>query len=153
MSKTSDAIVRQIMGRCKHFDGLNGGDLNDDSKKCKRGRIYRGLVGGEQLGWMKRAPCLARNDTAVECEWREFPTEDEAQAEAQADEERTQHIFAAMMACAEDSNAHGFVDNRRDMTGQIVCPACGGTLKYSRAGYNGHIWGKCETVDCLAWMQ
>ncbi len=29
----------------------------------------------------------------------------------------------------------------------------GGTLHYSVAGYNGHLWGQCTTVGCARWME
>ena len=38
------------------------------------------------------------------------------------------------------------------VTGNIICPECGKNLHYSVSSYNGHIWGKCETDKCLAWM-
>lgn len=38
-------------------------------------------------------------------------------------------------------------------TGSIICPKCGNNLNYSRAGSNGHVWGRCKTVGCLSWME
>lgn len=35
----------------------------------------------------------------------------------------------------------------------IDCPACGGRLHLSQAASNGHVWGKCETEDCVSWME
>jgi len=35
----------------------------------------------------------------------------------------------------------------------IECPACGGGLHLSQAASNGHIHGKCETKDCVSWME
>ena len=35
--------------------------------------------------------------------------------------------------------------------GEIPCPECVGRLRWSRAE-NGHVWGACETADCLRWM-
>ena len=35
--------------------------------------------------------------------------------------------------------------------GIIECPECQGRLFYNIA-YNGHIWGRCETIGCLSWM-
>ncbi len=35
----------------------------------------------------------------------------------------------------------------------IECPRCKGKLHLSHAASNGHIWGKCETEDCMAWME
>jgi hypothetical protein len=38
--------------------------------------------------------------------------------------------------------------------GSITCPKCGGTLRFSVAiNYNNHVHGRCETSDCLTWME
>ena len=34
--------------------------------------------------------------------------------------------------------------------GVKVCPKCGNNLHFSQRD-NGHVWGKCETKDCLEW--
>jgi hypothetical protein len=34
-----------------------------------------------------------------------------------------------------------------------VCPICGGKLHLQYGGYNGHLWGKCETEECLLWLE
>lgn len=35
----------------------------------------------------------------------------------------------------------------------IECPVCKGRLHLSQAAYNGHVHGKCETKDCVAWIE
>lgn len=42
---------------------------------------------------------------------------------------------------------------KNDRVGIIECPKCKGKLHYSISSYNNHVWGKCETENCLAWMQ
>jgi hypothetical protein len=37
--------------------------------------------------------------------------------------------------------------------GEINCPTCRGRLHWSRAAENGHVWGRCETEDCVSWIQ
>lgn len=39
--------------------------------------------------------------------------------------------------------------------GAIDCPTCGGvgTLKFSRAGHNGHVHAACTTAGCVNWME
>jgi hypothetical protein len=37
--------------------------------------------------------------------------------------------------------------------GVKTCPVCGGRLHMSHSGYNGHVHGKCETENCLNWME
>ncbi len=41
----------------------------------------------------------------------------------------------------------------KDWQGTERCPACGGTLHLTHSSYNGHVWGRCETTDCLSWME
>lgn len=36
--------------------------------------------------------------------------------------------------------------------GKIKCPKCGKDLHYRRAQSNGHVWGQCESQDCLGWL-
>lgn len=38
-------------------------------------------------------------------------------------------------------------------SGVEECPACHGCLRLSIAASNGHVWGKCQTAGCLAWME
>lgn len=35
--------------------------------------------------------------------------------------------------------------------GVITCPMCGKELSWVRHS-NGHLWGMCETENCLSWM-
>ena len=38
--------------------------------------------------------------------------------------------------------------------GEMKCPACKeGTLRYSRAAYNGHVQARCSTNGCVQWME
>lgn len=35
----------------------------------------------------------------------------------------------------------------------IECPVCKGRLHLSQSACNGHVWGRCETKDCVSWME
>ena len=38
--------------------------------------------------------------------------------------------------------------------GEMACPVCKtGKLRYSRAGYNGHVHAACSTDTCVRWME
>jgi len=37
--------------------------------------------------------------------------------------------------------------------GSMQCPKCGGTLRVSIAGVNGHTRGYCKTTGCLNWIE
>ena len=151
MSDTREQ-VDQIVSTCKHFCGYG---IGNPDKKCSAGINTRALVGGPDLGWIKRAPCSSTNDTEVVCSKREFPTREEAEDEVKERSERMEFTMKAMSRCIHDSEEQGFAigEDEEDVVGEIECPACGKVLKYSRSSYNGHVWGKCETEGCLQWMQ
>lgn len=35
----------------------------------------------------------------------------------------------------------------------VVCPACNGRLHLFQAGYNGHVMAKCETENCVNFIE
>lgn len=37
--------------------------------------------------------------------------------------------------------------------GTIPCPVCQKNLFYSRAASNGHVHARCETPDCICFME
>jgi hypothetical protein len=38
--------------------------------------------------------------------------------------------------------------------GEMKCPVCKvGTLRYSRAAYNGHVHAACSNCECVRWME
>lgn len=38
--------------------------------------------------------------------------------------------------------------------GEMACPVCKeGTLRYSRAAYNGHVHACCSNPKCVRWME
>lgn len=41
----------------------------------------------------------------------------------------------------------------KDRSEVIECPKCQGRLHMFQSSYNGHVHGKCETEDCLQWME
>lgn len=45
------------------------------------------------------------------------------------------------------------IDESGKPAGVMECPVCSGKLHYSKSDYNGHIHGKCETAECLSWME
>lgn len=60
-----------------------------------------------------------------------------------SDKSNIDFIFEAFMLIMKEKGGSGL----------IVCPKCKGTLKWTRASNNKHVWGKCQTTDCLSWMQ
>lgn len=42
---------------------------------------------------------------------------------------------------------------KKDIRSKIPCPRCKSDLHFSITAYNGHIWGKCSTKDCIRWVE
>jgi transcriptional regulator with XRE-family HTH domain len=45
-----------------------------------------------------------------------------------------------------------YEDAKNKKKGSIICPVCNKRLHYVKHS-NGHIWGKCETENCIQFMQ
>ena len=133
---------------CKFYNGL----MNDS---CEKNIKYESFAKGERFGIFKRIPCFEKNGFD-DCQLREFYSEEETK---QHDEEVEKRMVAMVFAIAKIKDENN-VDiewecptNKNDSKrGIIECPMCKGKLHYSISGFNGHIWGKCETEGCLSWM-
>lgn len=147
-------------GQCMHFNGL----LN---KICNRGVSYAQFLPG--------MPCIqsinksARGGTYLRagevpaetmvfpgaqpkerCPFYEEPTDEQVQAErAKMDALMDRHIAAIKVASQWRVKPKPAQDRR----GTVECPICKGTLHLSQSAYNGHVHGKCETQDCVSWME
>lgn len=129
-------------GTCKHFTGYQNG-------KCMAGIEYRALVGGDDFGWAARLPCVTNSPLnkpgGPPCEKFEEPTAEELAADKAATRKRMDGFVEALRRIKAANKGRG-------EAGVVTCPECKGQLHFSIAKLNGHIWGKCETPDCLAWM-
>jgi hypothetical protein len=139
------------MGTCRHYNGTVGGT----NACCEAGVNYRALVGGPDLGWLARLPCVPRSRTdagdVVHCalfapKTREEIAAERAEMRAALDRMgRLDPLFGKIKA-----DHHG-----RDASGTMDCPECGaaGALRWSHAAYNGHVRLHCSTPDCLSIME
>lgn len=129
---------------CKHYRAMS------EHKTCEKGVAYDDFKG---LKFDQR-PCFERNGVAPPgCALAEFQTPEE-----RADREREINARLAQIGTARKA----IVDHlggpwKRGMAGsagEIKCPVCeGGTLRFSRAGYNGHIHAGCSTNGCVRWIE
>lgn len=76
-----------------------------------------------------------------------FVTSEEAK---KRDEELKETMTSIMAVYAEVENRG--LGKGNGGSGMMKCPKCGNTLAFSVAPINGHVWGRCETKGCLAWM-
>lgn len=150
-----ERIVKQIQAselrHCQHFNGI-GNDC------CKAGVKYADVsldhapVPYESRGYTytrtRSWPCFVdEKEAAGRCASVSFLTSEEARAKA----ERRADDLEIMMEGAR--RAHEASKGVGSGTGFVVCPKCDGRLHWSKAASNGHVWGKCETQGCLAWVE
>lgn len=130
---------------CKHYHGMYRKD------SCDAGIAFRDLPKYGEKGFMDSCPCFG---PSTGCEKAEYPTPEELAAQEAAFELRCQNtgkVRHAIVAYLGGPWKHGTPGAQ----GTIDCPVCGGTasLRFSRAGYNGHIHAGCSTENCVSWME
>jgi DNA-binding XRE family transcriptional regulator len=128
--------LNMSLGECARAASMTTQELS----KIERGRIDPSEVTcdaiGAVLGW-----------TGAEVR-ASLPDKAELEKSAQ----RFNDVILAMGACHADAKARGYGKGHAGQ-GSIECPVCKGTLRYSVAGINGHLWGVCSNKDCVRWMQ
>ena len=129
-------LREQIENRCIHFTGLF------NKTECAAGIAY-------PLNRPERLVCFKDEGGLLECPMRHFPSEEKIQKELSDIEDsnkRMSLIYPIIGRIKKDHKGH-------DWSGEELCPACGGSLYLSHASLNGHVWGKCSTPNCVAWME
>lgn len=130
---------------CKHYDA-HAALLGD--KVCRAGINMRILAGGERLGWVLRTPCMKKNSSLVKCESFSDHTQEEIDDHdgwVSDAIERIKKSQPLIQQLKEDHPDGG--------SGVADCPCCSGKLHWGIAACNGHSHGRCETEDCLSWME
>jgi hypothetical protein len=147
-------------GTCKHY---NGSFHND---KCAIGIAYRDVTNKpDEPGCAYRKPCVKLDpldpgdahglkviaDTGPQgvCEKYEEPSQDEIAAHEKVMNEAMDRMMRTMPLCIAIKEEHA----GHDWQGVKECPICGGDLHLTHAAYNGHVHGKCETENCVSWME
>lgn len=138
-------------GTCKHFTGIR-------DETCEYGVNYRQLVGGPDFGWVLRLPCKKEKQSEIVCIEYDEPTAQEIEAHDRDVQETMRCVGKAIEEIMQKHPTckpiFGPMSDRKEgASGVITCPKCGGELRYSIAPRNNHIWGQCQTDDCLSWMQ
>jgi hypothetical protein len=146
IAKDRERRLRKLTTDCQHFRGIQ-------HTTCEAGVNMRELVGGDDHGWAARAPCLPSLDTpAVTCPKFKTRTKEEAEKVLVDSDKRLGDTRTAIVACSRDAKEKGFGQGHGGAS-YIPCPVCKtGTLRYSVASLNGHLWGQCSTSGCVNWM-
>ena len=127
---------------CKHYYGMH------KQNTCEAGVKFASLKYYGTTQFISSCPCFGPE--LGECSQATYPTAEEMaahDAEIAARFEKTVKARAAILAHC-DGGKEGTI-------GTIDFPACGGknTLEFRQSGYNGHISAKCQTEDCVHWVE
>ncbi len=148
-------LAEQIGERCKYYNGLSGRGMRDDSttRCCDAGVVYLTVKStDESRKGFDRFPCF-REGEGVPCEKRHFPTAEEVAAEVAEHNASWERLKLGIAAAGDDAKKRG-LGKGKGGAGVTTCPVCKtGELHYTVAGYNGHMWGRCSTKDCVSWAQ
>lgn len=114
--------------RCKHFTGYQ-------NIVCEAGVTYRTLVGGPNLGWLRRLPCLqteGQHDQAT-CDRFELPTAEEiAESKARSDAAVAETIRRLEAGLCPHCGAK--VEQERQVGPCVYAEPCGHRMYQGRLG-------------------
>lgn len=133
---------------CQHY----GRAENTAGMCCKKGhdlnKVQVVRTGNKSIQW---GPCIEghflKDPTSYCPDWIRRTVE---QGEARADEaEKAGLIFSKVLP---------FVNKWRSKSPKgkeevVVCPVCQGKLHLFQSSYNGHVHARCETKDCVSFME
>jgi hypothetical protein len=142
-----EKTIQFEMNYCQHYKRGKGADM-----VCSAGVDLKTLVkvpvGEKQIKW---GPCIEghtlENPTAHCPHWiRRTREMGEKRADGVERALRQMEILSPFLTEWRKKEPIG--------KSEIVeCPVCKGRLHLSQSSYNGHVHGKCETPDCVAWME
>ena len=139
-------MARHRTGFCNHYRAMS------EHTSCEAGVSYETLKGVPH----DARPCFVRNGKpgSHPCPLAKYPTAEEL---AKRDAEFAKRFEGTMKAREAIVEACGgpWKKGKPGASGTIDCPVCNGvkTLRFSRAGYNGHVHASCKTADCVSWME
>jgi hypothetical protein len=136
---------------CKHYTGTMG------NTHCRAGVAYDSVIAGKGTPQMT-LPCVIQarrlERLPTHCDKCDMPTEEELEAKGREIEKRMADIGTARKAIVAHLGGP-WKRGTPGASGAIDCPVCKGekSLRFSRAGYNGHIHAHCSTAECVSWME
>lgn len=142
-------------GLCKHYSG------SFHNKTCGAGVCYDDVTPfPKKTGCALRRPCrqipiftephqLAEFEKRGKCDKYEEPTQDDLDKYEAGIQTMMRNFEASLPLIGRVKKTH----KGQDWQGVEECPICKGKLHMTHAAYNGHVHGKCETENCLSWME
>ena len=161
-------------GTCIHFSGILS--PKKEGRFCRAGVNYDNTFDAKKPGMFLRMPCIEfycgpehgqgtyvkpgekcihkpvdrHAETVIPCPHRQEPTEEQVQANREESEKHLKQMVAGLHVASEWRIKPKPPQDRREV---VECPICKGKLHLFQSSYNGHVHGKCETKDCLSWME
>ena len=144
--KDREERIAWRMNYCQHYDPHPG------RKGCKAGcdinAIQHAEIPGKRIKW---GPCIDGHllpDAKALCpKWERYTRE---QGEAYADE--TERSLNKLLVASPFISAwRGKEPQGKSET--VECPVCKGLLHLSQSSYNGHVRARCETEDCINFIE
>ena len=140
-----------MKGHCKHYRASHIFDT------CQVGVWYSEVTPDFEKTWgrMKRMPCRKLSAWTGEpvkqgvCEKYEERTPEEEEQEKRDMQEAMDQVEMMLPLLNDLRKKH----KHKDWSGTLECPKCKGVLHVSHCGYNGHIWAKCKTENCITWAE
>lgn len=126
-------LREQIESKCIFFTGV----LHD---KCKAEISYPTDLSA--------LPCL-KDKNPPECVKRRWPTEEEITQEIKHIEDNEKRYTSIYPIIAQIKKSHA----NTNWSGSMECPVCHSELLLAYSAINGHVWGRCKTPNCIAWME
>lgn len=141
-----ERCVVRIMHTCVHFTGIQ-------HESCKAGINYHGQF-GDGPGCFAGIPCTHEDEPNLKhCPKAEYPTREQAEEEEAAWQAHIRRAMSAMASAHDDAKGKGLKKGSGGVS-SLKCPLCAdGTLRYSVASYNGHMYAACTTPGCVSWME
>lgn len=128
---------------CRHYSFDVRNFLEGGGPRCARGIDLSGS------GMPKRCMPKGPSDNFSPCGEREEYSDAERLAWLvwRRDSMRRMIIILAAIPDRTDESSWG-------KTGELPCPACNsGTVRWTRAAVNGHLWASCSTPHCFGMIQ
>jgi hypothetical protein len=140
----ADTMARQW---CEHYRGMHEKD------QCEAGVKFKDLPLHGTKAFMHACPCFGPQQAST-CVKAEYPTAEQMQAREQAFQQKLVNTGLARLAIVEHLGGP-WKRGTPGASGTIDCPVCKAEsgLRFSRAGYNGHIHAACKTEGCVSWME
>lgn len=134
-----------IRNECKHWKPLPL--LMHNGFECKKGIKIKEITNDPK--WFSKCPCLYHNESSVNCEHREFYTDEELEIKSKEQEEEFKKILDA------EEKIRPYINDfkKANRNGTCDCPICDNKIVIHISPYNGHASAKCKTQNCFFMME